>query len=244
MAKTSIDDNMHIMHIICLQEGKAYTLEVLDNEIQAQLRLLEGGSKTLEEMGKGYEDGFIGFVRRLKESLQDDNLTSGDKDEAEEDLEWVRGKSFKIKYIGLYAYSDSKGNEIILYFAPKFVHAEEGMDDESVRKRREQLLDRYDRFLLAIDRYQKDQARLDASWMENSDSRVGLLPLVVMLIRDYLEYGLYTVHYNELEHNGQGEINWERTINGEQPFVQRGRPVYMDYWTEQTLSDENNYFTR
>ena len=241
MGKSSIDDNIHI---VCLQEGKTYTLEVLDDEIQAQLRLLKGGAEIIEEIGEGYEDGFIGFVRRLKESLQDGNLTSGDEGETNDDLEWVRGKSFNVRYIGLYAYSDSKGNELILYFAPKFVHARRGMDEDSVKERREQLLDRYDRVLLAIDRYQKDQARLDTSWIEKSDSCVGLLPLVVMLVRDYLEYGLYTVHYSELEHNGRGEINWERTINDEKPFIQTDRPIYTDYWTEQTLSDENNYFTR
>ena len=232
--------------IVCLQEGRAYeSLDAFVKEIDAQLRLFSGGASNVEKIAVDYETvGFIGFVRKLKESLQDDNLISGEKDGENDDLEWVRGKSFKVKYIGLYVYADGKGNELILYFAPKFVHAENGLDTESVKKRRAKLLDRYDRVLLAIDRYQKDQARLDASWMENTDSRLGLLPLVVMLVRDYQEYGLYTVHYSELEHNGQGEIDWERTISGEQPFIQSGRPAYMDYWTEQTLSDENNYFTQ
>ena len=232
--------------IVCLQEGRTYnSLDCLANEISAQLSLVPCGEKIVKEIAADYEKcGFVDFVRGLKESLQEDNLISGEEDEADDDLEWVRGKSFKVKYIGLYVYTDAKGHELVIYFAPKFVHAEKGVDDKSVKERRAQLLDRYDRVLLAIDRYQKDQARLDASWNENADSRVGLLPLVVMLIRDYLEHGLYTVHYNELERNGQGEIDWERTISGEQPFIQSGRPVYMDYWTEQTLSDENNYFTQ
>ena len=233
--------------IVCLQEGRTYnSLDCLAKEISAQLSLVPCGEKIVKEITADYEKcGFVGFVRGLKESLQKHHLISGEEDEADDDLE----NSFKVKYIGLYVYTDAKGHELVIYFAPKFVHAEKGIDAEnvdaeSVKNRRAQLLDRYDRVLLAIDRYQKDQARIDASWNENADSRVGLLPLVVMLIRDYLEHGLYTVHYNELERNGQGEIDWERTISGEQPFIQSGRPVYMDYWTEQTLSDENNYFTQ
>ena len=231
--------------IVCLQEGCTYSsLDCLANEISAQLSLVPCGEKIVKEITADYEKcGFVDFVRGLKESLQKNHLISGEEDEADDDLE----NSFKVKYIGLYVYTDAKGHELVIYFAPKFVHVEKDVDAESVesvKKRRAQLLDRYDRVLLAIDRYQKDQARIDASWNENADSRVGMLPLVVMLIRDYLEHGLYTVHYNELERNGQGEIDWGRTISGEKPFIQSGRPAYMDYWTEQTLSDEDNYFTQ
>ena len=188
--------------IVCLQEGRTYnSLDCLAKEISAQLSLVPCGEKIVKEITADYEKcGFVGFVRGLKESLQKHHLISGEEDEADDDLE----NSFKVKYIGLYVYTDAKGHELVIYFAPKFVHAEKGIDAEnvdaeSVKNRRAQLLDRYDRVLLAIDRYQKDQARIDASWNENADSRVGLLPLVVMLIRDYLEHGLYTVHYNELE---------------------------------------------
>ena len=232
MGKSSIDDNIHI---VCLQEGKTYTLEVLDDEIQAQLRLLKGGAEIIEEIGEGYEDGFIGFVRRLKESLQAGNLTSGDEGETNDDLEWVRGKSFNVRYIGLYAYSDSKGNELILYFAPKFVHARRGMDEDSVKERREQLLDRYDRVLLAIDRYQKDQARLDTSWIEKSDSCVGLLPLVVMLVRDYLEYGLYTVHPKE-------QAGDEQKHHNHHDADQRAEKI-ADFFLKQCVHSKNNGYS-
>ena len=59
-----------------------------------------------------------------------------------------------------------------------------------------------------------------------------------------LENGLYIVHKNELELNGQGEINWETTIEQFDPVFIKGRPYYLDYMTEQAYSDENHYITQ
>jgi hypothetical protein len=53
----------------------------------------------------------------------------------------------------------------------------------------------------------------------------------------------------ELEYNGQGEINWDETIERYQPVFLKGasdapRPCYMDTATEISLPDENNFLTR
>ena len=102
--------------------------------------------------------------------------------------------------------------------------------------------------LLAIDRYNRELNRLGEQ-SEETKRHEGLLELAVRVLRDYLENGVYTKQQRELEHNGQGEIDWETTIDQYQPVFLKGqdgrkRPVYMDTATELANSDEDHYVTR
>lgn len=102
--------------------------------------------------------------------------------------------------------------------------------------------------LLAIDRYNRELNRLGEQAGE-TERHEGLLELAVRVLRDYLENGVYTKQQRELELNGQGEIDWETTIDRYQPVFLKGqdgriRPVYMDTATELANSDEDHYITR
>ena len=102
--------------------------------------------------------------------------------------------------------------------------------------------------LLAIDRYNRELNRLGEQ-SEETKRHEGLLELAVRVLRDYLVNGVYTKQQRELEHNGQGEIDWETTIDQYQPVFLKGqdgrkRSVYMDTVTELANSDEDHYVTR
>lgn len=166
------------------------------------------------------------------------------------------------------------GYNLTFFFMPKFIDfnaetdysgdvPEDGEDDSSLvakgptqdairawKNRVDQFASNKERnaVLLAIDRYNKEINRLGEQ-AEETKWHEGLLELAVRVLRDYLENGIYTKQQRELEHNGQGEIDWETTIDQYQPVFLKGqdgrkRPVYMDMATELANSDEDHYVTR
>lgn len=81
-----------------------------------------------------------------------------------------------------------------------------------------------------------------------NDSETGKhfnsLGVMLFLLRDYYEHGVYTQTKDTLETNGPGDINWDRTINETFAFLDHGRPVYMDLKTRRRVNDEMDFFRR
>lgn len=69
---------------------------------------------------------------------------------------------------------------------------------------------------------------------------------VLALLADYRLHGLYRVADDEIEINGQGETDWQRTLERHQPaFIdtpQGRRPLYMERETIRRRTDEENFF--
>ena len=155
---------------------------------------------------------------------------------------------FTFDFVGLYDYADdestgihgeTKANGLTFFFMPKFCDIGNGKDVAPEKR---------DAVILAIDRYIKELKLPEVQGEKPDEHGESILELAVRVLRDYLENGVYTVQRRELEHNGQGEIDWETTIDQYQPvFLKKDgkpRPVYMDYATELAWSDEDHYITR
>ena len=72
----------------------------------------------------------------------------------------------------------------------------------------------------------------------------NFLAVMLYLLQDYHENGLYTNEKEIVETNGAGEILWDRTIHDTFALIQNGRPYYMELKTRRRISDENDYFRR
>lgn len=80
---------------------------------------------------------------------------------------------------------------------------------------------------------------------DNTEGRAfNFLAVMLYLLRDYHENGLYTNEKAIVETNGSGEILWDRTINNTFAILQNGSPFYMELQTRRRISDENDYFRR
>lgn len=207
--------------LIYLQEGRTYGAEELRGCIAGQLP--ESGDEPK------WLDG--DFFHRLTETMN-----RGPKIVVE------RGEECTFGFIGLYDYVDEKTEKnLTFFFMPKFCDIG-NMSNVSPESR--------DTVLLAIDRYFKELEQQDVQGEDTEPHVESLLELAIRVLRDYLENGVYTVRRRELEHNGQGEIDWDTTIDQYQPVFVRGRgvgeprPIYMDTATELALSDEDHYITR
>lgn len=79
----------------------------------------------------------------------------------------------------------------------------------------------------------------------NGDNKsFNILAVILFLINDYYEYGIYDNSENIIEINGEGEILWDKTINESFAIISNNRPYYMDAYTEKTVDNEYDFFKR
>ena len=266
------------MKLVYLKEGRKYGVEELRACILSQLKPSDDAGNPASQFfekadGKevaAFFDRFKEALNRIKKSVAGDGQTIARK---LTNGRYVFRYVGLYDYVDIGNDSDANTrHNLTFFFMPKFVDFQEGTDcsgdlpdeedDDSAvaipdaKEIQKSWQDRVGRFasnnernavLLAIDRYNRELDLLGNPAGETKKHE-GLLELVVRVLRDYLENGVYTVQRRELEHNGQGEIDWETTIDQYQPvFLKKGgkpRPFYMDYATELAWSDEGHYITR
>lgn len=123
----------------------------------------------------------------------------------------------------------------VLYILPKYMEHKE--PDECKKEQ----IDCIKQVVQVIEKYNRQQANQDIS-IGDSDS-ANMLPLMVALLRDYYENGLYFSKITVTEYDGDGEILWDNTIENIQPYMAKnGAPIYPNLITERNVSDEHNFF--
>ena len=70
----------------------------------------------------------------------------------------------------------------------------------------------------------------------------NLLSMMIFFLEDYYENGLYSNIQNILEINGNGEIDWNRTINYSDPILKDNKPYYVELYTKYKIDDLFDYF--
>lgn len=78
----------------------------------------------------------------------------------------------------------------------------------------------------------------------DEQSPFNMLAIMLFLINDYYESGLYSNQRSVLEVNGEGEINWDTTINESFAFLIENRPVYTNLYTNNTIDDTDSIIRR
>ena len=77
---------------------------------------------------------------------------------------------------------------------------------------------------------------------ELTDISFNLISMMIFFLEDYYEYGVYSNIQNILEINGNGEIDWNRTINYTDPIIKNKRPYYVELYTKYKIDDLYDYF--
>ena len=83
---------------------------------------------------------------------------------------------------------------------------------------------------------------LDYQNEELEDISFNLLSMMVFFLEDYYEYGIYSNVQNILEVNGNGEIDWNSTINYTDPIINDNKPYYVELYTKYKIDDLYDYF--
>ena len=72
----------------------------------------------------------------------------------------------------------------------------------------------------------------------------NLLAVMLSLLADYHEHGLYSNTQEIIESNGMGEILWDKTINETFAMLSSDRAYYFDLQTRKRIQNEYDYFHR
>lgn len=78
----------------------------------------------------------------------------------------------------------------------------------------------------------------------SESSAFNLLAVLLFLLQDYFENGVYNNTEDIVESNGSGEILWDKTINETFTILSNNRPYYTDLQTKKRVSDDFDYFKR
>lgn len=83
--------------------------------------------------------------------------------------------------------------------------------------------------------------------MFNGDEKKGsfnLLAVILYLMQDYYENGIYSNSEDIVEINGEGNILWNQTISDGFAIINEDKPYYVELYTQHSIDDEYDYFTR
>lgn len=80
---------------------------------------------------------------------------------------------------------------------------------------------------------------------DSSESKsFNLLAVLLFLLQDYYDNGVYNNTDDIVESNGLGEILWDKTINETFAMITNNRPYYVNVQTKKRITDEHDYFKR
>ena len=76
------------------------------------------------------------------------------------------------------------------------------------------------------------------------DKKFNRLAAIMYLLNDYYENGVYNNTQDIIEVNGNGEINWNKTINETFAILHDNRPYYVELQTLKHQNNDRDYFKR
>lgn len=201
------------------QELKRYSL----NEIRERLGCTSENVKAYINTLRKY--GIVKIVK--KDSLDFADLTNDDlviADSAEE----VSGASYKFDFVGIVAVKDK-----VVFCYPKYTTYSD----------KEKILEE---LKLAIKAIRKYDSKGELVHLHNRDDKgeYNKLALSLHILQDYFENGVYTNIQEIIETNGDGEIDWDRTINETFAYIKDSRPYYLELKTRSSQNDDFDYFKR
>ena len=158
-------------------------------------------------------------VNRLDFSLQDENCSDVDLT--------VSNQLFVFTYVGVIAVDG-----YVFKCYPKYSKA----NTEPLQELKQ--------VLQVIKKYNSKAHIISMSNGLDEQSPFNMLAIMLFLINDYYESGLYSNQRSVLEVNGEGEINWDTTINESFAFLIENRPVYTNLYTNNTIDDTDSIIRR
>ena len=124
---------------------------------------------------------------------------------------------------------------IVLICYPKYI----------VNSSQEELIRKMKQVLRVIRFYSEKESQTVRIYTEPSNAfSYNRLAIIVSLLEDYYEYGIYESNRDVIEKNGNGRILWDKTINETFAYISENRPYYLDLYTHRRENDQQDFFTR
>lgn len=152
---------------------------------------------------------------------------------AEEDVEVVDENELQKKFYYVFTFVGIiivEGRVLKCY--PKYLHKSDKPTEELKQ------------IIKVLHKYNSNKQIIRMYNDSGSETTFNRLAVMVFLLNDYFENGIYTNTEDTIETNGMGEIHWDRTINGTYPIIKNDRPYYVELQTKRRINDDEDFFKR
>lgn len=99
--------------------------------------------------------------------------------------------------------------------------------------------------LKVLQKYSNSEEQIVNIYNGSSENKsFNILAVILFLVNDYYENGIYNNSEDIIETNGEGAILWGKTIDETFALIQDNRPYYMELYTAKTIDDDMDFFKR
>lgn len=204
-----------------VREQKRYT----KNELKSIFSYDESGVEKFIKKLKAY--GVLKSVKNSTSQLEMSDLLDEDIEITDETAE-----SGDCLYVFTYVGVITSGSRVIKVY-PKYLLS------------KKEPLAEMKQVIKVLERYSNSEEQIINIFNGNGENRsFNILAVILFLLNDYYEYGIYTNSEDIIEINGEGEILWGKTIDESFAMIEDNRPYYMEFYTKKTVEDDMDYFKR
>lgn len=204
-----------------VREQKRYT----KNELKNIFSFDEAGVEKFIKSLKAY--GVLKSVKNNTSQLEMSDLLDEDIEISDETAE-----SGDCLYVFTYVGVITSGSRIIKVYPKYLLSPKEPLTEMK-------------QIIKVLERYSNSEEQIINIFNGNGENRsFNILAVILFLLNDYYEYGIYTNSEDIIEINGEGEILWGKTIDESFAMIEDNRPYYMELYTSKTVEDDMDYFKR
>lgn len=207
---------------VFIKEQKRYTQRELSGLLRCNLDEIRSYIKLLKQYG---------VITAVKANKIQKNLS--DLNEQDIEVENPSDNQSNYYYVFTFVGVISAFGRILKCY-PKYV----SNDDEKY------LTHHLKRVLRVLQKYNSSEQIIKMASDSDEEQLFNLLAVILYLLQDYYDNGLYTNEIIIAETNGTGEILWDKTINDSFVYLNDNRPYYMELYTQKRLNNNNDYFRK
>lgn len=210
-------------------------MKIVSNYVREQKRYTKNDLKHLFSFNENEVEKFIkrlkafGVLKSVKNSMFQLEMS----DLVDEDIEITdeTSESGDCLYVFTYVGIITCGNRIVKVY-PKYLLS---IDWEPISEMKQ--------VIKVLEKYSRSEEQIINMFNgDDENKRFNNLAVILYLLNDYYEYGIYTNSEDIIEVNGEGEILWGKTIDESFALIEDNRPYYMEMYTGKTVDDDMDYF--
>lgn len=204
-----------------LREQKRYTKK----ELASIFEFDESGIEDFLQKLKAYN-----IIKTVRNDVEQRDMT----DLIDEDVQIADESADNDQYLYVFVYVGviTIGNRILKIYPKYLLSATEPLEQMK-------------QVLKVLEKYSSSEEQIINLYNEDGDDKsFNLLAVILFLLNDYYDYGLYNNLENIIEVNGEGEILWGKTIDENFALIRDNLPYYMEMFTRKAVDDEEDYFRR
>ena len=194
--------------------------------------------KELETILHASEESLVPIIRKLKEFnvlkvVRASDIQKDLSDLADEDIEVADVEAGESDYFYVFTFVGVivVAGRVLKCYPKYLMHAKEPIDQlRQVMK--------------VLEKYSSKEQIVRMYNDSNENRAFNLLAVLLFLLHDYYNNGVYNNTEEIVESNGSGEILWDKTINETFTLISGNRPYYVDLQTRKRVTDEHDFFQR